>query len=70
LRKGWLRPNRYRLTKKSGNKVEIRVKDNGNGIPDAIKKKIFQPFFTTKPAGQNRVGVKVYMISLKPLAGN
>jgi len=28
------------------------VKDNGNGIPAAIKEKIFQPFFTTKPTGQ------------------
>jgi len=32
--------------------VEIRVKDNGHGIPDEVKKKIFQPFFTTKPTGQ------------------
>jgi len=32
--------------------VEIRVKDNGPGIPDEVKKKIFQPFFTTKPTGQ------------------
>ncbi|PSL01717.1 ATP-binding protein [Cecembia rubra] len=39
-------------TKKLGNKIEISVKDNGPGIPDAIKDKIFQPFFTTKPTGQ------------------
>jgi len=39
-------------TKKSGNKVEIAVKDNGNGIPQNIIDKIFQPFFTTKPTGQ------------------
>ena len=39
-------------TYKSGNKVEIRVSDNGNGIPDRILDKIFQPFFTTKPTGQ------------------
>jgi two-component system NtrC family sensor kinase len=32
--------------------VEIRVQDNGTGIPDAIKAKIFQPFFTTKPTGE------------------
>jgi signal transduction histidine kinase len=31
---------------------EIRVTDNGNGIPETIKDKIFQPFFTTKPTGQ------------------
>lgn len=39
-------------TKNLGDKIDIRVKDNGNGIPDYIKDKIFQPFFTTKPTGQ------------------
>ena len=39
-------------TKKEGNKVFISVKDNGNGIPQKILDKIFQPFFTTKPSGQ------------------
>jgi signal transduction histidine kinase len=35
-----------------GGLVTISVKDNGNGIPDNIKEKIFQPFFTTKPTGE------------------
>jgi signal transduction histidine kinase len=39
-------------TKKLDGKVEIVVKDNGNGIPQKILDKIFQPFFTTKPTGQ------------------
>jgi signal transduction histidine kinase len=39
-------------TKKIGNKVEIKVADNGNGIPQKVLDKIFQPFFTTKPTGQ------------------
>jgi len=40
------------ITKKLNGKVVIRVKDNGNGIPKRVVDKIFQPFFTTKPAGQ------------------
>jgi signal transduction histidine kinase len=39
-------------TKKEGNNVLIAVKDNGNGIPQKVLDKIFQPFFTTKPTGQ------------------
>jgi signal transduction histidine kinase len=39
-------------TKRLNGKVEIKVKDNGNGIPQKILDKIFQPFFTTKPTGQ------------------
>jgi two-component system, NtrC family, sensor kinase len=39
-------------TKKLNDKIEISVKDNGNGIPQNIVDKIFQPFFTTKPAGE------------------
>jgi signal transduction histidine kinase len=39
-------------TKKVGDKVLISVQDNGNGIPQKIVDKIFQPFFTTKPTGQ------------------
>ncbi len=39
-------------TKKENDKVTISVKDNGNGIPQKILDKIFQPFFTTKPTGQ------------------
>jgi signal transduction histidine kinase len=39
-------------TKNLGESIEISVKDNGNGIPEEIKNKIFQPFFTTKPTGE------------------
>ena len=39
-------------TKKVNDTIEIRIEDNGNGIPQNILDKIFQPFFTTKPTGQ------------------
>jgi len=39
-------------TKKQNDKVLISVRDNGNGIPQKVLEKIFQPFFTTKPTGE------------------
>jgi signal transduction histidine kinase len=39
-------------TRRDGRWVEVRVRDNGAGIPEPIRQKIFQPFFTTKPPGE------------------
>lgn len=59
-------------TAQLGNGIEIRVKDNGNGIPDKVKEKIFQPFFTTKPTGQGTgLGLSMsYDIITKGHGGN
>jgi signal transduction histidine kinase len=57
-------------TKNLGDKIEITVSDNGPGIPDDIKEKIFQPFFTTKPTGQGTgLGLSLAYDILKAHAG-
>ncbi|MCK1368465.1 GAF domain-containing protein [Bradyrhizobium sp. 62] len=40
------------VTRNLGNHIEIRIRDNGTGIPPEVKEKMFNPFFTTKPAGE------------------
>jgi signal transduction histidine kinase len=40
------------VTRELGDALEIRVRDNGIGIPEEVKDKLFQPFFTTKPTGE------------------
>ncbi|QNF34448.1 GHKL domain-containing protein [Adhaeribacter swui] len=52
LQNGTFEPTICVTTQQKDGKIEIRVKDNGLGIPAAIREKIMQPFFTTKPAGK------------------
>ena len=45
-------PTLMAATKNLGESVEIRIRDNGTGIPPGVKEKMFNPFYTTKPAGE------------------
>jgi signal transduction histidine kinase len=49
---GGYEPTLTAATKNLGDKVEIRIRDNGTGIPSEVREKMFNPFFTTKPAGE------------------
>ena len=45
-------PSVFVSTQQRDNQIIIKIKDNGTGIPESVKAKVFQPFFTTKPSGQ------------------
>jgi signal transduction histidine kinase len=49
---GGFRPKLTVTTRDVGKAVEVRVRDNGSGIPTEIRDKLFQPFFSTKPTGE------------------
>ena len=49
---GEYEPTLSATTKNLGDSIEIRIRDNGTGIPPEVKEKMFNPFFTTKPAGE------------------
>jgi two-component system, NtrC family, sensor kinase len=45
-------PTLAAATRNLGDRIEIRIRDNGIGIPPEVREKLFNPFFTTKPAGE------------------
>jgi PAS domain S-box-containing protein len=59
-------------TKNLGDRVEVRIRDNGTGIPPDVREKIFNPFFTTKPAGEGTgLGLSIcYDIIVKQHGGS
>ena len=65
-------PTLSAATKNLGDRVEIRIRDNGTGIPSEVKEKMFNPFFTTKPAGEGTgLGLSLsYDIIVKQHAGS
>ena len=65
-------PTLAAATKNLGDSVEIRIRDNGTGIPPEVKEKMFNPFFTTKPAGEGTgLGLSLsYDIIVKQHAGS
>ena len=69
---GGYEPTLAATTKNLGDTVEIRIRDNGTGIPPEVKEKMFNPFFTTKPAGEGTgLGLSLsYDIIVKQHAGS
>jgi signal transduction histidine kinase len=65
-------PTLAAATKNLGDSVEIRIRDNGNGIPPEVRERMFNPFFTTKPAGEGTgLGLSIsYDIIVKQHGGS
>jgi signal transduction histidine kinase/HD-like signal output (HDOD) protein len=61
-------PDTGRASKKGG--IEIIVSDTGPGLPDSIRAKLFQPFFTTKKVGHSGLGLSIVDKTVKDLGGN
>jgi signal transduction histidine kinase len=70
--RGGYEPALAAATRDLGDRVEIRIRDNGNGIPPEVKDKMFNPFFTTKPPGEGTgLGLSLsYDIIVKQHAGS